>query len=325
MSFIRRAFQTMHPAAQVVLLSCIVLTFMAIAAGLGVVWVSGGDASLMQDVLAAGQTGSLNRSAVLAMNNANQLLAFLGASLAFAGLVGSGFLGRFFLRVPSLGMALLAVLVALGMSPLLDLTYRLNEWALVPGSDLHAWAGSMEDKATVLTQALLAFENPGEVWPVLLSVALLPAVCEEFLFRGTLQPLLVRATGNLHFGIWVSAALFSAIHLQFFGFVPRMLLGAAFGYLVAYSGSLWPAVLGHFVNNAGVVVAAWWMGSEWLNEGLEPQPLASWETSDWVHAAVALSVLGWALSRMVTRGNTANYLAELSPEATPSEQTPPRL
>jgi membrane protease YdiL (CAAX protease family) len=322
MSFIRRAFQTMHPAAQVVLLSCIVLTFMALAAGVGVVWVSGGEASLMQEVLAAGQTGSLDRSAVLAMNNANQLLAFLGASIAFAGLVGSRFLGRFFLGVPSLGMGLLAVLVALGMSPLLDLTYRLNEWALVPGSDFHTWAGSLEDQAKVMTQSLLSFETTSDVWPVLLSVALLPAVCEEFLFRGTLQPLLVRATGNLHFGIWVSAALFSAIHLQFFGFVPRMLLGAAFGYLVAYSGSLWPAVLGHFVNNAGVVVAAWWMGSEWLNEGLEPQPLASWELGDWVHTVVALSVLGWAMARMFARGNTANYLAELSPAATPSEQTP---
>jgi uncharacterized protein len=324
MSFFRHAFQTMHPAAQVVMLSCIVLTFMALAAGVGVVWASGGDASLMQEVLAAGQTGSLDRAAILAMNNANQLMAFLGASLAFAGLVGGAFLGRFFLGVPSLGMALFAVLVALGMSPLLDLTYRLNEWALVPGSDFHTWAGSLEDQAKVLTQSLLEFKNPSDVWPVLFSVAVLPAVCEEFLFRGTLQPVLVRATGNLHFGIWVSAALFSAIHMQFFGFVPRMLLGAAFGYLVAYSGSLWPAVLGHFVNNAGVVVAAWWMGSEWLNEGLEPQPLTSWGSSDWLHAAVALTVLAWALRRVVVVGNTATYLGELSLGATPNEQIPPQ-
>ena len=51
-------------------------------------------------------------------------------------------------------------------------------------------------------------------------------------------------TGNLHLSVWISAALFSAIHMQFFGFVPRMLLGALFGYLVAYSGSLWPAIVG---------------------------------------------------------------------------------
>ena len=82
MSFIRNAFQTMHPAAQVVMLGCIVLTFMALAAGVGVLWASGGDAAQMQTLMQQGATGELDRSAVLAMNNANQLMAFLGASLA---------------------------------------------------------------------------------------------------------------------------------------------------------------------------------------------------------------------------------------------------
>ena len=246
MSFIRNAFQTMHPAAQVVMLGCIVLTFMALAAGVGVLWASGGDAAQMQTLMQQGATGELDRSAVLAMNNANQLMAFLGASLAFAALVGMSFLGRFFLQAPALKMLGLAVVIALGMSPVLDFTYRLNEWALVPGSDLHQWAGGLEAQAMVLTKALLAFSGTSEVWAVLFSVAVLPALCEEWLFRGTLQPILVRATGNIHVGIWVSAALFSAIHMQFFGFVPRMLLGAGFGYLVVYSGSLWPAILGSF-------------------------------------------------------------------------------
>ena len=324
MSFIRRAFQTMHPAAQVVMLGCLVLTSMALAAGLGMAWVSNGDVGELQLLIEASQTGKLSREAMLAMNNANQLLAFFGASWAFAALVGQSFLGRFFLSAPSWNMAFLAAVVALGMSPVLDFTYRINEWMLVPGSDFHSWAGALEAQAAQITESLLTFESTSDVWPVLISVALLPALCEEWLFRGTLQPLLVRATGNMHVGIWVSAALFSAIHMQFFGFIPRMLLGAGFGYLVVFSGSLWPAVLGHFVNNAGVVVAAAWMGAEWLDEGLEPQPLASWENSDWLVAAAALAALVWATRRLILTGNPLPYLKALSSEAKPNEQTPPQ-
>jgi len=312
----------MHPAAQVVMLACIVLTFMALAAGVGIGWVSNGDMAELQRLMEASQTGQLSRDAMLAMNNANQLLAFFGASWAFAALVGTGFLGRFFSGAPTWNMLFLAVILALGMSPILDFTYRLNEWALVPGSEFHSWAGALEAQAMAITKSILAFENTAAMWPVLVSVAFLPALCEEWLFRGTLQPLLVRATGNIHVGIWVSAALFSAIHMQFFGFVPRMLLGAGFGYLVVYSGSLWPAVVGHFVNNAGVVIAAGWMGMEWLEEGLEPQPLSTWEASDWAFAVVALAALGWALRRLTQTGSPTAYLAALSPEATRSEQTP---
>ena len=96
MSFIRHAFRTMNPIAQLVMLTCIVLTFMAVAAFVGLIWVTGGNVSDMQALTQASQTGMLDRAAMLAMNNANQLLAFLGASLAFAALVGSPFLGRFF-------------------------------------------------------------------------------------------------------------------------------------------------------------------------------------------------------------------------------------
>ena len=311
MSFVRNAFQTMHPLAQTVMLGCIVLTCMALGAGMGVLWLSMAHGT---DPAALTQAGAMTRESMLVLNNANQLMAFLGASLAFATLVGMSFLGRFFLHAPALKMLGLAVVIALGMSPVLDFTYRLNEWALVPGSDLHQWAGGLEAQAMVLTKALLAFSGTSEVWAVLFSVAVLPALCEEWLFRGTLQPILVRATGNIHVGIWASAALFSAIHMQFFGFVPRMLLGAGFGYLVVYSGSLWPAVLGHFVNNAGVVIAAWWMGSTWLEEGLEPQPLSSWAWSDWSMALVALVALGWALGKLRRDGSPSGYLKALSKE-----------
>ena len=209
----------MHPVAQVVFLGCLVLTFMAMAAFAGVLWVSGGDLAASQRVLAGGERG-LDRRTLLVMNNMNQLLAFLGAGWAFAGIVGLGFLGRFFMKPPRPIFWLLAAVIALGMSPLMDWSYRLNEWALVPGSALHAWAGSLEAQAMAMTRSILAFSEGAGLGMVLVSVAFLPALCEEWLFRGTLQPLLIRASGNIHVGIWISAALFSAIHMQFFGFIP---------------------------------------------------------------------------------------------------------
>jgi uncharacterized protein len=66
---------------------------------------------------------------------------------------------------------------------------------------------------------------------------------------------LFKATKNIHVSIWFAAILFSAIHFQFFGFVPRMLLGALFGYIYYWSGNLTLAILAHFVNNGVSVLA----------------------------------------------------------------------
>jgi len=92
---------------------------------------------------------------------------------------------------------------------------------------------------------------------VMLIVAVVPAVGEELLFRGVLQKIMIAWTKNPHFGVWITAFLFSALHLQFFGFFPRMLLGALFGYLFLWSKSLWLPILGHFINNGTVVLASY--------------------------------------------------------------------
>ncbi len=95
----------------------------------------------------------------------------------------------------------------------------------------------------------------------LLVVAVTPALMEEVLFRGLIQSSLMRGR-SVHVAIFVTGVLFSAIHLQVFGFVGRALLGIGFGYLCWWSGSLWPAVVAHFTNNAVGVLTAWILANE---------------------------------------------------------------
>ena len=108
-----------------------------------------------------------------------------------------------------------------------------------------------EEAAAALTERFLAAES---VWELLVNVgilALLPAMAEELSFRGTLQQVL----GRGHAAIWVTAFVFSAIHMQFYGFIPRMLMGALFGYVFLWTGSLWVPITMHFTNNCIAVLA----------------------------------------------------------------------
>ena len=87
-------------------------------------------------------------------------------------------------------------------------------------------------------------------------IAVLPAIGEEFLFRGVFMRLFIRWFKNNHAGVWMAAFIFSAIHMQFYGFIPRLLLGAAFGYLFIWTNNIWVPVAAHFVQNATSVVVA---------------------------------------------------------------------
>ncbi len=120
------------------------------------------------------------------------------------------------------------------------------------------WAREKENYAAELTAFMTAFESPMELIVALIVIAVLPAIGEELVFRGLIQNELNRWTKNIHVAIWVSAILFSAFHLQFFGFVPRLLLGALFGYLYFWSGNLMMAMFAHFTNNAIAVLSLYY-------------------------------------------------------------------
>jgi membrane protease YdiL (CAAX protease family) len=116
------------------------------------------------------------------------------------------------------------------------------------------WMKIAEDEAATLTEAFMKMPDFGAFLFNLFMIAVLPAIGEEFMFRGLLQRLFKEWLGNVHVAIFLSAFLFSAMHFQFYGFFPRMILGIIFGYMFYWSGSLWVPVCAHFINNGAAVV-----------------------------------------------------------------------
>lgn len=122
---------------------------------------------------------------------------------------------------------------------------------------LEQWLRMLEDTAADLTEKMLQVHTFGGLLFNLLVIALIPAIGEELTFRGLLQQSLMRGCKNAHVAILLTAAIFSFIHFQFYGFLPRMFLGILLGYMFYYSGSLWTSILMHFINNGTAVVVSY--------------------------------------------------------------------
>ncbi|MFV0376313.1 MAG: lysostaphin resistance A-like protein [Mangrovibacterium sp.] len=160
-------------------------------------------------------------------------------------------------------MSALAVVGLVLAIPAIAFIGYLNQVISFPTwlAEVEGWMRGMEEQAEIVIERFMDVQTTGGLLFNLLMIAVIPAIGEEFLFRGVIQQIFTKMTRNYHWGIWISAFLFSALHLQFFGFVPRLLLGALFGYFLVYSGSIWVPVLVHFINNA-MGVLAMYFGSE---------------------------------------------------------------
>lgn len=130
-----------------------------------------------------------------------------------------------------------------------------------------AWVLAFEQQAQGAVTALIGGSSAAHIALAVCIVGVLPGLCEELFFRGALQGLLMRRPLNHHAAIWIAAVTFSLLHFQFVGFVPRVLLGAFFGYLYYWSESLWVPVLAHVTNNSFVVIVMALTGQEALNLG----------------------------------------------------------
>lgn len=154
--------------------------------------------------------------------------------------------------VGMLGAAAVLIACIPALSRIVDWNQHIELGGALAG--FGEWARAKEEGMRVLTELLTRQRTLSELFFSLLVIALLPAIGEEITFRGIIQPTIGRWMGSRTAGIWIGAVLFSAIHMQFFGLIPRLLLGAAFGYLYAWSGRLWVPMAAHFVNNGLQIV-----------------------------------------------------------------------
>ena len=175
----------------------------------------------------------------------------------------------------SMQVWLFAIILIIASVPLVNSLIEWNESLNLPESlgGVESWMRRQEDAAVALSEAMVSDASyRGLAWNILL-MAILPGIGEELLFRGTLQPLFVRWTRNAHLGVLLAAFAFSAMHVQFFGFVPRLFLGLLLGYVFLWSRNLWIPMAMHFLNNFSVVFFYWLSARGLITE--DPEVLAA--------------------------------------------------
>jgi len=192
---------------------------------------------------------------------AQQLGLFLAPAVLLSVIERKSVNGFYGLQAPKPGLLILVAILSICWMPVMGLAMEWNQKMVFPQflKGLENWMRFLEDAGAKTTEAILKMKNAGDLIVNLFVIAVTPAICEEFIFRGAVQRTIFRIKTNPHIAIWISAIIFSAIHLQFFGFIPRLLLGAAFGYVYYWTGSIWYAVFAHFLNNAYAVCVAYYL------------------------------------------------------------------
>ena len=161
-----------------------------------------------------------------------------------------------FRRPHSASYWILGIGVLLVSLPFVEYIGWLNH-KMVLGAETQKWMKTMEEQAAKQIEFMFRKRTPTELFLNLVFISLFAGIGEELFFRGVLQRLFIKITRSPWAGIIITAIIFSAIHLQFFGFFPRFFLGILLGALYWFSGSLWTAMLAHFVYDALIIVLAY--------------------------------------------------------------------
>ena len=236
-------------------------------------------------------------------------IGFAGSALTLAWMQGYRWVDYFAPRRPTRPewLLLAGVLVIISL-PALSSLVEWNASVHFPAfmQEFEAWARQLEDQAQTMTKYLTQFNSGARLLVALVVIAVVPAISEELVFRGVVQRQLVRWTGNHHVGIWLAAAIFSAIHFQFFGFIPRLALGVVFGYLYAWSGNILVPMAAHFTQNAFQLVLLYLVQQRALTTTFDPD---STESLPWPLVL---------LSALLTAGLLYYLYQKMAPSAEPT-------
>lgn len=201
-----------------------------------------------------------------------QLLAHLGNYTLVALIFAGWFYGKRapqqlrMHQIPNLLVLVLCVGLTIALFPIISWFYYWNT-ALLP----EAWIA--QDRLA-LQRLFLTMDKASDFYLNLMLLGGAAALGEELIFRGVIQPILTKWTNSIHVGSWVTGALFSLIHFQWEGFVPRLLMGVFFCYVFWYTQSLWvPLLLHSFFNSIQVIIPYFYSNA--IETSMEPQ-VVSW-------------------------------------------------
>lgn len=177
------------------------------------------------------------------------------------------------IRARQAGLVILITAIALLVGTALS---YINHQVPIP-ADWKLRFDKMETDYNQQAQAILNLKNTGDYIIALLVMAVVPAICEETLFRGGLQNFLTRSARNYWVGVVVVSLLFSVAHFSFYGFLFRFFLGMVLGLIYQYTGRLWLAILAHFLNNA-LAVTVYYM---YLRQGKSVDEAMNMTAESW--------------------------------------------
>ena len=171
-------------------------------------------------------------------------------------------------RAPGWRALLVVVLFYIVSLPAMNWIVSINESMSLPSwmSGLEQSMRALEDAAAETTKQLLDIHSVIELLACTFVVGLMAGLSEEILFRGAMLRTMQDSRLNTHVAVWIVAVLFSAFHMQFYGFIPRMLLGVWLGYLLVWTRSLWVPIIAHTLNNSTVVLFSYM-----TNRGIVPE------------------------------------------------------
>jgi uncharacterized protein len=155
---------------------------------------------------------------------------------------------------------ILLVLVILILTfPLSGALAELNKIIPIP-KNWEVYFKAKEAERAAQEAALININTFSRYILSMIIIGLLPAIFEEVCFRGGIQNILMRWFKGPWIAIILTAIIFSAVHVSYYGFLVRFALGIALGLVFYFSGSLWLNILFHFLFN-GIQVTAMYVAT----------------------------------------------------------------
>lgn len=233
-------------------------------------------------------------NAMKAMQFFNAIGTFFIPPILFLHLRGKSFSNYLRVNERLNGTKLLFVfLVAILIIPLANFMGSINE--LIPLPEFLNFLKQAEEQTMLITEQFLVMPHLSDLLLMLILMGLVAGIGEELLFRGIIQNLFKNWSGSVHLAVWLTALLFSVIHLQYHAILPRFVLGALIGYVYVYTGNLKYSILLHVIYNSVLVIITYLIQHDVLNE--------TWElvgVNNMVLVFVASVIVLWLLKSLLS-------------------------